>query len=64
MGIVFWWGNLSETHHLEDPGIRWEHNIKMDLQERGGGHGLDLSGSGQRQVAGCDNEPVGFIKLG
>jgi hypothetical protein len=19
----FWWGNLSERHHLEDPGVDW-----------------------------------------
>jgi hypothetical protein len=32
----------------------------------GGGHKLDGSGSGQRQVAGCcecGNEPSSFIKL-
>ena len=31
----FWWGNLRERDHLGDP--RWEHNIKMDLQELGCG---------------------------
>jgi len=37
----------------------------MDLEEMGWGHGLDGSGSGQRQVTGsceCGNEPSGFIK--
>jgi hypothetical protein len=29
----FWWGNLRERDHLEDPRLRWEDNIKMDLQE-------------------------------
>ena len=33
----FWWGNLKERDHLEDPGVRWEDNIKMDLQEVGCG---------------------------
>ena len=28
----FWWGNLRERDHLEDPRCRWEDNIKMDLQ--------------------------------
>jgi len=28
----FWWGNLRETDHLEDP---WEDNIKKDLKEVG-----------------------------
>jgi hypothetical protein len=27
--------NLREGPHLEDPGIRWEDTIKMDLQEVG-----------------------------
>jgi hypothetical protein len=43
----------------------WENNTKMDLQEVGWGHGLDLSGSGYGQVAGtceCCNEPLGSIK--
>jgi hypothetical protein len=31
----FWWGNLREGDHLEDPGIIWEDNIKMDLREVG-----------------------------
>ncbi len=30
----FWWGNLRER-----PRRRWEDNIKMDLQEVGGGCG-------------------------
>jgi hypothetical protein len=33
----FWWGNLRETDHLEDPGVDGEYNIKMDLQEVGCG---------------------------
>ena len=32
-----WWGNLLEIEHLEDPGVRWEDNIKTDLQEVGWG---------------------------
>ena len=48
------------------PRLRWEDNIKMDLQEVGcGGHGLDRSGLGKGQVAGtceCGNEPSGSIK--
>ena len=50
------------------PRHRWEDNIKMDLQEvGGGGHGLDRTGSGYGQVAGtceCGNEPSGSIKCG
>jgi hypothetical protein len=34
-----WWGSLRERDHLERPRRRWEDNIKMDLQEVGGGRG-------------------------
>ena len=33
----FWWGNLRERGPMGGPGRRWENNIKMDLQEVGGG---------------------------
>jgi hypothetical protein len=33
----FWWGNLRERDHLENPGVRWQDNIKMDLREVGCG---------------------------
>ena len=42
----FWWGNLRERHHLEDPGVdgriilRW-----LDLQE------VELGGMGWIDVA-------------
>ena len=39
----------------------------MNIQEVGWGHGLDQSGSGQREVADtceCSNEPSGSIKCG
>ena len=53
---------------LERPRRRWENSIKTDLQEVESGerwHGLDLSGSGEVQVAGaCEggNELWGIIK--
>jgi hypothetical protein len=31
----FWWRNLRERDHLEDPGIDGEDNTKMDFQETG-----------------------------
>jgi hypothetical protein len=31
------WGNLRGRDHLEDPGVRWEDNIKLYLQEIGPG---------------------------
>jgi hypothetical protein len=33
----FWWGDLREGDHLEDPGIDGRKNIKMDLQDVGWG---------------------------
>jgi hypothetical protein len=42
----FWWGDLREGDHLGDPGVHGEDNIKIDVQEVGWRHGLDLAGSG------------------
>ena len=45
---------------LGRPGLIWEDNIKMDLQEVGWGHGLDWSDTGFGEVASfceCGNEP-------
>jgi hypothetical protein len=40
----FWWANLRERDHLEDPSVD-EDNIKMDLQEVGCGgmYRIDLA---------------------
>ena len=62
--VIFWWGSLRERDHLGRPRRSWEDNIKMDLQEVGGGGGdwMDLA-----QVAGtCEygNELSGSIKCG
>jgi len=34
-------GETRGRDHLEDPGLDWRNNIKMDLQEVSGGHGLN-----------------------
>ena len=40
-------GKLEGTRPLGRPRLRWEDNIKIDLQEvECGGYGLDLAGSG------------------
>ena len=31
----FWWGNLRERDHLENPGVDEMDNIRMNLQEMG-----------------------------
>ena len=58
-------GKPEAKRQLGRPRLRWEDNIKRDLQEVGCGSILDRSGSGQGQVAGtceCSNEPSGSIK--
>jgi hypothetical protein len=60
-------GKPEGRRPLERPRRRREDNIKMDLREVGWGHGLDQSGSGQGQMAGCcvyGDEPSGSIKCG
>jgi hypothetical protein len=61
-------GKPEGKRPLGRPRLRWEDNIRMDLQELGClGSGLDWAGSGYRQVAGsCErgNEPSGSIKCG
>ena len=62
----FWWGRHEVKRPLERPTHRW-YDINKDLQEVGSELVLDLSGSGQGQVAGsCEggNEPSGYRKCG
>jgi len=49
----FWWGNLRDRDHLEDPWYRWKDNNKMDLQEMecGGLDWIDLSHDRYRWLA-------------
>jgi hypothetical protein len=37
----FRWGDLRGRDHSEDPGIRWEENIKIDFHYEGWGGGMD-----------------------
>jgi hypothetical protein len=46
-------GKPEGRRQLERTRRRWVDNIKMDLLEVGWGHGLDLFGTGQGQVACC-----------
>jgi hypothetical protein len=61
----FWWGNLRERGHFEDPSVDGKKILRWIYRNWDGGHGLDRAGSGQKQVAGiceCGNEPSGSIK--
>jgi hypothetical protein len=60
-------GGHEVRRPLGSPRHIWNDEINMDLQEVGSGHVLDLSGSGEGQVAGsCEggNEPSGYRKCG
>jgi hypothetical protein len=37
----FWWGNLRERDHMEDPGIAERIILRWVLRKCDGGHGLD-----------------------
>jgi len=37
----FWWGNLRERDHLEDPGVDGRLILRWIFRKWNGGHGLD-----------------------
>jgi hypothetical protein len=63
--IGFQWENLKEGDKLVDSGVDESIILKWIFEKWYGEYGLDRSGSGQGQVAGCcesGNEPLGSIK--
>ena len=59
MYTEFCWGNLRGR-----PRLRWEDNIKMDLQEVGCGGMEWIELAQDRDRCECGNEPSGSIKCG
>jgi hypothetical protein len=41
MHTGFWWGNLREGYHLDDPGADGRIMLKWTCKKLDGGHGLD-----------------------
>jgi hypothetical protein len=39
--LGFWWGNLRERGHLEDPGVNGQIILRRIFKKLDGGHGLD-----------------------
>jgi hypothetical protein len=61
----FWWGNLKEELHLENPGTDRRIILKRTFEKWDERNRLNPSGSGQEQAAGsceCGNEHSGSIK--
>jgi hypothetical protein len=42
----FWWGNLMESDHLEDPGVDWRIILRWIFRTWDVGYRLDRAGSG------------------
>jgi hypothetical protein len=63
----FWWGNLREGEHLENPGIDGRILLRWILRKWDVGAWTGSTWLRIGQVAGtceCGNEPPGFIKWG
>jgi len=63
----FWWRDLRDRDHLEDPSANWMTILSWIFRKWIWRHGLDRAGSGYGQVTGtCEsgNDPSGSIKCG
>jgi hypothetical protein len=64
---TFWWGNLREREHLEDPSVDGRILKRIDWKMDVEGDGLDWFGAEYGEMAGsceCGNELSGSIKCG
>ena len=57
MHTGFWWGNLTETDHLEDSRVDGRIVFKW-IKTWAGGHGLNLPGSGEGRWPVIVNEGI------
>jgi hypothetical protein len=53
--VLFWWESLKERDHLKDVSMKGRTALKGILKKRVGRLRVDSSGSGWRQVAGCEH---------
>jgi len=63
----FWWGNVREGAHSEDPGVDGRIKLRWIFRRGVWVYVLDRSGSELEQVTGTYelvNEPSGFTKCG
>ena len=60
MYIGFWWRNLEEREHLEDPDVDGKIVLRWIFTEWDGRAGADWSGSEWGQLAGFCNAALNF----
>jgi hypothetical protein len=63
---AFWWENLREKRHFEDPSLDEKIILKWIFRKWNEGHGLDYHDTELEQMAGsceCGNEYLSFFLM-